>query len=98
MPQSVCIVVFDGPNQPAENTYLVTLFCYQAFLLNFNDIYVCQCFRGPSSCLSMKTTKYTSVFKILYCESVFENLFLSDLRFGLGERKKKKRNERDLMH
>lgn len=46
----------------------------------------------------MKTTKYTSVFKILYCESVFENLFLSDLRFGLGERKKKKRNERDLMH
>lgn len=40
MPQSVCIVVFDGPNQPAENTYLVTLFCYQAFLLNFNDVYV----------------------------------------------------------
>lgn len=40
MPKSVCIVVFDGPNQPAGNTYLVTLFCYQAFLLNFNDMYV----------------------------------------------------------
>ena len=40
MPQSVCIVIFDGPNQPTENTYPVTLFCYQAFLLNFNDVYV----------------------------------------------------------
>ena len=38
--QSVCIVSFDGPNQPTENTYLVTLFCYQAFLLNFNGVYV----------------------------------------------------------
>lgn len=40
MSQSVCIVSFDGPNQPTENTYLVTLFCYQAFVLNFSGVYV----------------------------------------------------------
>ena len=38
--QSVCIVSFDGPNQPRENTYQETLFCDQAFVLNFSGVYV----------------------------------------------------------
>ena len=37
MPQSVCIVIFDGPNQPTENTYPVTLFCYHTHHWNLGE-------------------------------------------------------------
>lgn len=90
MSQSVCIVSFDGPNQPTENTYLVTLFLLPGFCSKFQWC-VCQCFRGPRFCLSTKTQKYTSVFKILYCESVFENLLFVRSSFWSGPKEEEEK-------
>ena len=92
MSQSVCIVSFDGPNQPTENTYLVTLFCYQAFVLNFSGVYV-SVFEALVFAYPPKRKNTLPFSKYFIVRASSKTSFLSDLRFGLGQRRKKKRSE-----
>lgn len=97
MSQSVCIVSFDGPNQPTENIYLMTLFCYRAFVLNFNGVYV-SVFEALVFAYPRKRQIHFRFQKTSLWERLRKPLFVRSSFWSGRKEEEEKEWNRDLMH